>query len=254
MSAKRSLAAVAEHLDAYLRVSEVEDYPNALNGLQLANDGTVTRVGAAVDASERVLEDAVAQGVDLLLVHHGLFWGGLARWVGPAYRKLRVAIDGNVAVYSAHLPLDLHPDLGNNVLLARALGFAQTEEALRERGRALGRAAEVHIPRAELIKRLEKAVGGRVWVAPAGPEEVCKVAICTGGAGTMLERAAAEGCDAFITGEGPHHTFVLAQELRVNLLYAGHYATETFGVRALSTHLEKTFGLPAFFLDHPSGL
>jgi dinuclear metal center YbgI/SA1388 family protein len=248
------LPEVVAFLDGYLGVSEIQDYPNALNGLQLENDGRVRKVGAAVDASEPVLRAAIEAQVDLLVVHHGLFWGGLTRMVGPVYRKFRLAMAANLAVYSAHLPLDLHPAVGNNVLLARRLGFTDLKPFFFERGAALGVAAEIRLERDELVRRLEQTLQRKVWVAAAGPAEVHRVGIVTGGAGAEVGKAVAEGVDTFVTGEGPHHTFGLAEELGVNLIYGGHYATETFGVCALGEMLSQKLGVPWVFLDHPSGL
>ena len=118
------LSTICHFLDNFLQIREIEDYPNAVNGLQLENDSRVTKIGAAVDASEATIELAIGENVDLLFVHHGLFWGGLSPIIGSCYRKLRRAISSNLAVYSAHLPLDLHCELGNNILLAKALRFS----------------------------------------------------------------------------------------------------------------------------------
>ena len=248
------LQEVVAFLDGYLGISEIQDYPHALNGLQLENDGRVRKVGAAVDASEAVLRAATEAQVDLLIVHHGLFWGGLTRMVGSVYRKFHLAMAANLAVYSAHLPLDLHPEAGNNVLLARRLGFTDLKPFFLERGVALGVATETCLERDELVRRLEQILRRKVWLAAAGPAEVHQVGIVTGRAGAEVGRAVAEGVDTFITGEGPHHTFGLAEELRVNLIYGGHYATETFGVCALGEMLSQKLDVPWVFLDHPSGL
>jgi dinuclear metal center YbgI/SA1388 family protein len=159
-----------------------------------------------------------------------------------------------MAVYSAHLPLDVHPTLGNNALLAQALGLAPTEPFFFEKGRFIGLKASLSMPLGDLVLLLEKAVAGPVKVFPAGPERVSRVGIVTGGAGGEVHRAAAEGVDTFITGEGPHAAAIAAQELGVNLLLAGHYATETFGVKALAARLAAQFRLPWQFIDHPTGL
>jgi dinuclear metal center YbgI/SA1388 family protein len=248
------LQEVVAFLDGYLGISEIQDYPNALNGLQLENDGRVRKLGAAVDASEPVLRAAIETQVDLLIVHHGLFWGGLTRMVGSVYRKFHLAMAANLAVYSAHLPLDLHPVVGNNVLLGRRLGFADLKPFFFERGVAIGVAAEICLERDELVRRLEQTLQRKVWMAAAGPAEIHRVGIVTGGAGAEVGKAVAEGVDTFVTGEGPHHTFGLAEELGVNLIYGGHYATETFGVCALGEMLSEKLGVPWVFLDHSSGL
>lgn len=249
-----SLAEITGFMDALLDIANVPDWPNALNGLQIANLGRVTKIGAAVDAGEPTLEKAAINGISLLLVHHGLFWGGLQPLTGAAFRKVSLAVRADMAVYSAHLPLDVHPTLGNNALLAAALGFGAVRPFFMEKGRAIGVKAASAMPLADLVNRLENAVNSTVKVIPGGPEETTCVGIVTGGAGAEVSRAAAEGVDTFITGEGPHHAAILAEELGVNLLLAGHYATETFGVKALGAHVAEKFGLPWQFIDHPTGL
>ena len=264
MSARRKttkspadLATVVAAMERELRVGEVPDYPGALNGLQLASrSGTVTRVAVAVDACEPVIRRAVAAGADLLLVHHGLFWSGAQRIEGAVFRKLATAMDGGLAIYSSHLPLDVHPVLGNNAQLAAALGLRNAEPFFCWKGIKLGLRATVDMEREALVARVRTAVGGgAVHVCPGGPSRVRRLGIVTGGAGAEIAAAAAEGIDTFLTGEGPHWSYTLAEELGVNVLYAGHYATETFGVRALGRWLEKKFRLPpVVFLDHPTGL
>ena len=238
------------YLDGLLKVAEVKDYPNALNGLQVENSGEVTKIAVAVDACEAVLRRAVELRADLLIVHHGLFWSGLGPVSGASYRKLRLALEGNLAVYSAHLPLDAHPVCGNNALLCDALGLGEWRMPFLE----IGWRVEQEMAREELADRLGKAVGGRVHLAAGGPVVARKIGVVTGGAGGEIFSAAKEGVDTFITGEGPHWSFTAAEELGVNLFYAGHYATETFGVKAVGKHMQEKFGLPWEFLDHPTGL
>ncbi len=248
------LAAVVSYLDRYLRTSEVPDAPNALNGLQLANGGTISRVTAAVDLCDATVQMAAQQGADLLLVHHGLFWGGLQRLTGRAYRRVAGLIRHNIALYSAHLPLDVHPEVGNNAVLAHRLGVARRGEFGEEYGMRIGVWGEVDIPRAVLAQRLGEVVGGHPRLMAFGPERVRRVGIVTGAAGSMIGQAAAQGLDTYITGEGAHHTFFDAEELGLNVFYAGHYATETFGVKALAERLCTEFDLPWTFLDHPTDL
>jgi len=251
------LLAVVAAMEAELRVAEVPDYAGALNGLQLSNrSGRVTRVAVAVDACEAVVAGAAAAGADLLLVHHGMFWSGVQRIEGPLFRKLAVAMEAGLAIYSSHLPLDVHPVLGNNARLAAAIGLKRTEAFFPWKGLPLGLRAAVNLDRAVLLEKVREAVGGGpVHLCPGGPSQVRRVGLITGGAGAEIAAVAAQGVDTFVTGEGPHWSYTLAEELGVNVIYAGHYATETFGVRALGAWLEKKFRLPpAVFLDHPSGL
>lgn len=245
---------LAGYMDDLLSIQEIEDYPNAVNGLQLANRGEVSRVGAAVDACLPVIDAAVDAGVDLLLVHHGMFWQGAQPIVGGYFEKLRRAMEGNLAIYSVHLPLDMHPELGNNALLARALEVGETAPFMEWKGRHLGVRVSGEWGRDDLEGRLAAAVDGEVHVCPGGPEVVRELGIVTGGAGGEIAQAAAEGVDTLITGEGPHWSYTAAEELGVNLLYGGHYATETFGVKALAAHIGKREGLEWEFIDHPTGL
>src|SRR5262245_7217682 len=247
------LNTIRDFLDDFLKIKEIEDYPHAFNGLQLENDGRVTKIGAAVDASEATIELAIGQDVDLLIVHHGLFWGGLGPITGAYYRKLQRSIVGNLAVYSAHLPLDLHAELGNNTMLAKALGFPETESLFFNSKRS-GVCVTTELDFRELLGRLRRVLSRDPWACAAGPEKVQRIGGMSGAAWTLLDKVAAQGIDTFVTGEGPHHTFALAEELKINLVYGGHYATETFGVRALAARVAAEFDLPWRFLDHPSGL
>lgn len=248
------LDAIVRHCDRTLRTPDVKDYEGAVNGLQMENNGAVTRIAAAVDASLATVELAIGAGADLLIVHHGLFWSARRPWTGRTRELIGRLVEGNLAVYSSHLPLDLHPRLGNNAQLAAELGLSSTRPFFLQKGQHLGVQSRAQIPRTDLIKRLRKAVGVEPIVLPGGPAVCRRIGVVTGGAGAELAQAANEGIDTFITGEGPHWTFPLAEELQVNVLYGGHYATETFGVKALAAELSRKYRLPWSFLDHPSGL
>ncbi len=248
------LSELRDYLDGYLRVSELPDYGGAVNGLQVENGREIRRVAAAVDAAQATVDRAAAWGADLLLVHHGLFWDGNVPVTGRRYRRLKAIFNAEMAVYSAHLPLDAHPEVGNNAVLARALGIEPAGRFGDYKGMPLGVWGELDLPLGELVARLEKALGGPVKVIAGGPERVRRVGVITGGAGSMVAEAIAAGLDTFITGEGAHHNFFDAEEGGLNLLFGGHYATETFGVKALARHLEERFGLEWTFIDHPTGL
>jgi dinuclear metal center YbgI/SA1388 family protein len=248
------LAQIVRECDRLLRPDAFHDWDGAHNGLQVANNGRVRRLAAAVDASPATVELALAAGADLLLVHHGLFWTPRVPWTGTTHRLMRRLLEGDLAVYSAHLPLDAHPRLGNNAQLCAALGWPRAEPFFECRGALIGRRVRVRLAREALAARLRRAVSGAVKLIPAGPVVCRRVGVVSGAAGADLARVAAAGVDTFITGEGPHWTFALAEELGVNVFYAGHYATEMFGVKALAAHLARKFDLPWSFLDHPSGL
>lgn len=253
--AKVSLAALVRHCDRILRTAQVQDYDGAWNGLQAANRrGAVTRIAAAVDATPATVRRALALRADLLVVHHGLFWSPRQPWTGATFELLRSLLEGNLAVYSSHLPLDVHPRMGNNRRLAAALGFSRLRPFFLEKGQFLGLQTQTRCSREELAARLRKATGATPRVIPGGPAVCHRIGLVTGGAGSQLKRAAAEGVDTFITGEGPHWTFGMAEELGLNVYYGGHYATETFGVKALAAHLSVKFHLPWTFVDYPTGL
>jgi len=248
------LGDVTAYLDDYLRVREVPDAPQALNGLQLANGGEITRVAAAVDLCEATVRLAAEARADLLLVHHGLFWGGPRPLTGPAYRRVAGLLQCNIAVYSAHLPLDRHPEVGNNAVLARQVGVRLLGEFGEEYGVTIGVWGGARRGGVQLRERLHELLGSAPRLMAFGPARTGRVGIVTGGAGSLIGQAAAAGLDTYITGEGAHHTYLDAEELGLNVFYAGHYATETVGVKALAEHLHQRFGLPWVFLDHPTGL
>ena len=249
-----SLSEVVKYTDKYLRIREIEDWPNALNGLQIENSGRVTKIGAAVDVSTRALTAAAKKEVDLLIVHHGLFWPGLQTVTGAFHRQLKLVFENDIALYSAHLPLDVHPDVGNNAQLASALGFKSTEPFFEEKGSLIGVKARSSQPREVFVRKLRKVLGGPIKAFNFGPKVATRIGIVTGGAGSEIFRVAQDRLDTFVTGEAPHWAAVAAEELRMNLLVGGHYATETFGVKALAAHLSKRFKVPWEFLDFPTGL
>ena len=251
---KVSLAAIVKYCDQVLRTKEIGDYDGAANGLQMENSGTVTRIAASVDASLATVKLAIAAKADLLIVHHGLFWGQSHPWTGKKYELLQLLTDNNLAVYSSHLPLDAHPKLGNNALLAAALGLKNLKPFFVSHGQTIGFQSQAKISRTDLAKKLELVTGSKPKLIPGGNEICDRIGIVTGGAGGDLKTAASEGVGTFITGEGPHWTYALAEDLGVNVFYAGHYATETFGVKALAAGLSKKFKLPWEFLDYPTGL
>ena len=246
--------------DAQLRTAEVPDYPPALNGLQLANaSGAVSRIAAAVDGSRRAIEGAISVGADLLVLHHGLFWGGNQRIVGAYHERLSLLMRHGIAVYASHLPLDLHPTLGNNARLAALLGLAPSGGFGRFQQTFVGCQGSSDVPTAALVQRAEPLAtryGGRVHHTPITAERrTRRWAIITGAGASSesLRDAAAQGIDTLITGEGPHHTAVEAPELGLVVIYAGHYATETFGVAALAEAMGSEFGLPWSFIEAPTG-
>lgn len=255
-----TLAHIVPWLDDLLQSNTTPDYPGAHNGLQVEHAGPVTRVAAAVDASLRSVRQAVDTGANLLLVHHGLFWAGARPVTGTLHEKLKLLLDHDIAVYSSHLPLDRHPTLGNNVLLAQALGLLPSTTWHAYKGVPIGVVCETSLETARLAdhaRTFAAARGHHTVVTPhAANRRSNRVAICTGGGASSdsIQEALALGADTLIVGEGPHHTAVDAEEADLVIIYAGHYATETLGVQALARTLAERWQLPWSFLPAPTGL
>jgi dinuclear metal center YbgI/SA1388 family protein len=260
MTSSVRLAALVDYLDRYLRIREVPDEPNAWNGLQVENGGMVGSIIAAVDASQATIDGVVARAgagaPPLLLVHHGLFWDGEPTVTGRRYRRLAALLAHDIAVYSAHMPLDVHPEVGNNAVLARALGLTEIAPFDRYQGIAIGCQGRVEAGtrREQLVDQVNQLLGTRARLLPGGPAVVDRLGIISGGGGSRIAAAREAGLDTYLTGEGAHHTYFDAMELGVNVIYAGHYATEQGGVKALAAHLAERFGLPWAFHDHPTGM
>jgi dinuclear metal center YbgI/SA1388 family protein len=251
---------IAARLDVLLRTTEIPDYPGALNGLQITSRRDVRRIATAVDFSSFTVDETIRAGADLLLVHHGMFWGGAQPLIGPAYERMAKLIANDVAVYSSHLPLDLHPEIGNNVLLAHRLGLTPTGGFARYKTIEVGVSGTSSVSTSALVDRaraLASEFGGNAVVTPCGPDRITRRwGICTGaGADTDTIREALErGIDTMIVGEGPHHTAVQARDHGLVIIYAGHYATETLGVRALGERIAGELGIESRFIEAPTGL
>lgn len=251
---------LAQDIDRLLDSAGCPDYPNALNGLQISSLKPVTGIAAAVDFSTRAIEGAVKSGANFLIVHHGMFWGGLERLVDVAYRRLRLLIEHDIAVYSSHLPLDRHPSFGNNVLLARQLGLEPSGSFARYGEIFIGVSGATDVETATLRSRAQefaRSRGGEIRATTVSRGRRTKRwAVCTGAGASAetLEEAATTGIDTLIVGEGPHWTAIAAEERDLAIIYAGHYATETLGVSAVAQHLGEKFNLPWSFIEAPTGL
>lgn len=255
-----ALEQLAKFLDATLAIATIPDYPNAVNGIQLANVGDIQRVATAVDFSTETVSGAIDAGARLLLVHHGMFWGGVQPLTEHRHKRLWMLVTHDVAVYSAHLPLDIHPEIGNNVLLAARLGLRPSGGFATYQSIDVGVSGESSVPTSVIAERasaLAAEFKGTLVATPFAPDRVTRRwGICTGAGAdsSSLREAARRGLDTLIVGEGPHHTAIEARELGIVVLYAGHYATETLGVRALGERLASAFDLTSSFIDAPSGL
>jgi dinuclear metal center YbgI/SA1388 family protein len=241
------LTDIVAYCDRRTRVARFKDAPGACNGLQVANRGRVTRIGAAVDAGLVPFQGAVAAGIDFLIVHHGMFWDQPKPVTGPAFLRLETLVQGNCALYSNHLPLDSHPRIGNNALLARQLGLRTTRGFLPNPGGDIGRIAPSRMARAALRRRLE-ALYPRVIAIEFGSASPRSVAFCSGSGNSAVLPMADRGVDTLVTGELREEWFNVAQERRLNLYLCGHYATEVHAVRALAAEVSAKFGLPWEFI------
>jgi dinuclear metal center YbgI/SA1388 family protein len=251
---------LALYADELLDTEGTPDYPSALNGLQLENRSAIRAIAAAVDFSTRAIKGAISNNANLLLVHHGMFWGGPSRFGGPAYAKLRLLIENDIAVYSSHLPLDRHPALGNNALLAKELGLEPSGGFAAYEGVFIGVSGETDVETtilAERARKFAKNYGSEIRTTEISSHRRTKQwAICTGAgaAAETLKEAEKKNVDTLIVGEGPHWTAIHAEENELAIIYAGHYATETLGVRALADHLGKKYSIPSSFINAPTGL
>ncbi|WP_043583746.1 Nif3-like dinuclear metal center hexameric protein [Geminisphaera colitermitum] len=244
------------YCDERTRRAAYKDAPGAFNGLQLANDGRVTRIGAAVDAGLTPFRAACAAGVDFLIVHHGMYWTMPQPLTGPVYERVATLIHGNCALYSSHLPLDGHETLGNNALLARQLGLTPTRPFLVQPapggGEAIGRIAPYTGTRADLHAALRTHYT-RVVPIEYGSERPAAIAFCSGSGNSAINELVREGVDTLVTGELREEWYNTIQEHRLNVYLCGHYATEVHGVRALARELSEKFGIPWQFIatDNP---
>lgn len=244
-----SLNQLVTYCDRRVRVREIADFPGALNGLQVANSGKVTKIGAAVDAGLGSFALAAAAGVDFLIVHHGMFWDGAQPVTGTQRARLKTLFDADCAVYSSHLPLDAHSQIGNNALIARALGLKVSDWAIPYQGTPIAAVVGKSPPRTILKVKLAKLFPRGMTAIEFGPAQPRKVAIISGSASSCVAQLVPAGIDTLITGELKQSAFNAAQEAGLNLYICGHYATEVFGVCALAKECAARFHVPWEFLD-----
>jgi dinuclear metal center YbgI/SA1388 family protein len=244
---------LSNYLDNLLDIPSIRDASNALNGLQVQNTGEIKKLGLAVDLCQATIDLAIEKNCQMLFVHHGIFWGGLQQLRGPFYEKISSMINANLGLYSAHIPLDVHPVLGNNRALAELIGLKDLKPFGEYGGIKIGFKGTVEKISADILaKELTEKLGSSVKVIGTG--EIESVGLVTGGAADIIQQASREGLDAYITGEGTNHHYHEAIEGGCVLFFAGHYATETGGVKSVGQHLEQKFQITTEFLDYPTGL
>jgi dinuclear metal center YbgI/SA1388 family protein len=255
-----STSEILDELDRILDPERFDDY--CVNGLQVPGSAQVQTIATGVSAHAELFELAAREHADLLVVHHGLFWSpGVKAIDARLKRRLQILFDADIALAAYHLPLDAHPEMGNNALLARALGAEQLQPFALHHGQAIGCIAELTadgpaqdpqadgLPAEELFARVQQATARQPLVFDAGPPRVRRLAIVTGAGADYIADAAAAGADALLTGEVSERSMAQAREAPIHLISAGHYATETFGVKRLGEHLAQRFQLRHVFLD-----
>lgn len=242
------------YLDDYLQTKTIEDSSN--NGLQVEGADEVSRLAFAVDASLAAFQAAQQAGAQMLVVHHGLFWSKPIMVTGFHRRRMGKLFDAGLSLYAVHLPLDFHAEVGNNTTLARWLALAEAAPFGDYKGQPAGVAGRLPeaLPLETFAARVEELLGEpvvKVW--PFGPALVRRVGVVSGGAAFLINQAAEADLDVYLTGEMSHSFFHDARELGLNVVFGGHYATETAGLKALAGHLAERFGLETVFLDLPTG-
>lgn len=244
-------------LSQYLDLGAVAAIDRSRNGLQVARrSAEVRRVAFAVDASLETFRRAASAGADVLVVHHGLFWADPLVLTGSAYERVRFLLEHDLALWAAHYPLDRHPEVGNNALIAKRLGLVDVEPFGLHLGVKLGCKGRLPspLPLARLADILAEGLPEPVTTFPFGPAEVRSVGIVSGGAPLDVEQAVREGLDAYVSGEPAHTIHHYCREEGINALFAGHYRTETHGVRALAAWVARETGLETCWIDVPTGL
>ncbi len=236
----------------------LESFSNdpSMNGLQVEASGEVRKVALAVDACRESINRAARRDADLLIVHHGLFWNGRVPITGIMAARVKALLDKNISLYAAHLPLDCHPEIGNNARIANVLGIGETEHFGKYAGVDIGLCGKLPRPlKIEGLRRkLTRILDSPVQTFAFGPAVVRKLGIVSGGGASLTQAAAEAGCDALLTGETSHSSYHTARENGISLIFAGHYASETFGVKALGELMKEKLGLQTFFIDLPTGL
>ncbi|WP_221030865.1 Nif3-like dinuclear metal center hexameric protein [Actomonas aquatica] len=242
-----SLDELVAYANQRTRLDAYQDAPGARNGLQVANNGAVTKIGAAVDSGLVPFQRAVAAGVDFLIVHHGMYWDMPQLLTGPVYTRVKTLFDGNCALYSNHLPLDGHPEIGNNALLAKQLGLTPDRPFMETEGGAVGCSAPWSGSRDDLKTQLE-AQYDRVVPITCGSTTPSRIAFCSGSGNSAMKELVKAGIDTLVTGELREEWFNFAQERGLNVFLCGHYATEVHAVQALAAELAAKFDLPWEFI------
>ncbi len=241
-------------LNSELKLSEFPKDESA-NGLQVEGSAIVHKIGLAVDACDHVFQTAADKKIDLLIVHHGLVWGGIRSVSGVMKKRIKALLDADISLYACHLPLDWHPEYGNNAQLLKVLALKRMGEFGEYHGKTIGYWGSLtkELSLKDFIGRVDKTLNTRSTALSFG-KKVKKVGIVSGGGWSAIYDAEKTGIDTLLVGEPSHSAYTLAEEMKLNVVFAGHYATETVGVKAVGSMLTKRFGIATEFIDHPTGL
>ena len=245
---------IVNFCDEVTKKNTISDFSGSFNGLQVDNSGIVSKIGACVDAGFVPFQKAVGKNINFLISHHGLFWSSPIPIVGAAFNKIKLCIDNDLAVYGSHLPLDCHPEIGNNAIIANKLGLEPVRGFLPFESTNIGLIVKNHLSRSKLKNKLDNLFPAGFHSIEYGIEEPSKIAILSGSGQSAVEKLIDEGIDTLITGELKQQHFNYAQENKLNLYICGHYATETFGVDKLAQQVAKNFNLPYEFIEIPCPL
>ncbi len=248
------LKKLVSFLDSKLELSEFPGDESS-NGLQIEGNPTVTRIGVAVDACNYVFQEAATKKMEFLIVHHGLIWGGIRSVTGVMKHRIKTLLDSDISLYGCHLPLDRHPEYGNNSLLLKALSLRKMGEFGEYHGKRIGYWGRYSkgLSLKEFSGLADRALHTKAITVDFG-KKVMNVGVVSGGGWSAIHDAEKFDIDTLLVGEPSHSAYTLAEEMKVNLVFAGHYATETLGVRAVGSMLASQFGLWTEFIDHPTGL
>jgi len=241
-------------LDEYLKISEIEDV--SVNGLQVEGKKKVNKICFAVDASVETFKSAKEENADMLFVHHGMIWNGLKSITGINYGRLKFLIENNISLYAAHLPLDKHEEVGNNIQFLKIFGINKgIEEFGTYHGIKIGYAGRFEKEKklSDFVSEIEKELNTKCKILKFGKEKIKSIGVVSGGAASLIDEAI-ENVDCFVTGEPSHQVYHIAKEGKINVIFAGHYATETLGVKAMAALISKKFGIETKFIDCQTGL
>jgi dinuclear metal center YbgI/SA1388 family protein len=244
---------LVEYLNDFLRIEDIQD--SSLNGLQIANSGNVNKVALAVDASIMSIQKAQESGADLLFVHHGFFWDKPVPISGILYERIKLLFNADIALYAVHLPLDMHPELGNNAQIKNVLNWPVSGDFGEYHGSIIGKKVEFDesVPILDIMKEFKEKLNCNPQIWSFGPDKIKRLGYVSGGGLSMLQQAIDAGMDVFITGEPGHTSYWMAKESCINVVFGGHYATETLGVKAVGAKLKEKFNLKTVFIDLPTG-